>query len=43
MLTRGTTPTIIFTLHDDNDVPIDLSKYEVLIVTIEDVEKRKSI
>lgn len=39
MLTRGTTPTIIFTLHDDNNVPVDLSKYEVLIVTIEDSRK----
>lgn len=41
MITRGTTPTIIFTLHDDNDVPVDLSKYEVLIVTIEDSSKRQ--
>ena len=39
MLTRGTTPTIIFALHDDNNVPVDLSKYEVLIVTIEDSRK----
>ena len=39
MLTRGTTPTIIFTLHDDNNVPVDLSKYEVLIITIEDSRK----
>lgn len=41
MLTRGTTPTITFTLHDDNSNPIDLSNYEVLIVTIEDSSKRQ--
>lgn len=41
MLTRGTTPTIIFTLHDDNDTPIDLSNYEVLIITIEDSNKQQ--
>ncbi len=39
MLTRGTTPTVIFSLHDDNDKPIDLSNYEVLIITIEDSSK----
>ena len=40
MLTRGTTPTVIFSLNDDDeDKPVDLSKYEVLIITIEDSNK----
>ena len=39
MLTRGTTPTVIFSLNDDEDKPVDLSKYEVLIITIEDSTK----
>ena len=39
MLTRGTTPTVIFSLDDDEDKPVDLSKYEVLIITIEDSTK----
>lgn len=36
MITRGTTPTITFTLCDDQGSVIDLSSYEVVIVTLED-------
>lgn len=41
MITRGTTPTVIFTLTDDQQKALDLSKYEVLIVTIEDSQKEQ--
>jgi hypothetical protein len=39
MITRGTTPTVIFSLCDSENNSIDLSDYEVLIVTIEDNTK----
>ena len=41
MITRGTTPTIIFKLKDEDGQSIDMSKYEVLIITIEDSSKRQ--
>lgn len=43
MITRGTTPTITFKLKDEDGQSIDMSKYEVLIITIEDSKKGKSI
>lgn len=39
MITRGTTPTITFKLEDEDGQSIDLSNYEVLIITIEDSSK----
>ena len=41
MITKGTTPTVTFKLEDDNGRTIDLSNYEVLIVTIEDSLKKQ--
>lgn len=39
MITSGTTPTITFKLEDEDGQSIDLSNYEVLIITIEDSSK----
>ena len=41
MITRGTTPTVIFSLEDKDGQAIDLSQYEVLIITIEDSSKKQ--
>lgn len=41
MITRGTTPTITFTLTDDDSKTIDMSIYDELIVTIEDPQKNQ--
>lgn len=36
MITRGTTPTVIFTLTNDESKAMDMSKYAKLFITIED-------
>lgn len=40
MITQGTTPTIKFSLVDDNEEPIDLSTFTI-ILTIEDKDDNK--
>ncbi len=41
MITRGTTPTLTFTLQDNDGNNVDLSEYEVLYITIQDSKKNQ--
>lgn len=41
MITRGTTPTVMFTLTDDDEKPLDMSIYGELFITIEDAQKNQ--
>ncbi len=41
MITRGTTPTVTFTLTDDKSEPINLSHCEKLYITLEDTNKNQ--
>lgn len=39
MIIKGTTPTVVFTLTDDEEKALDMSNYDKLVITIEDSQK----